>query len=42
MIHDTGNAWMVLCTMTKKSDGGSMQDCIEGKSSPYDDKITRS
>ena len=40
--HDTRNAWMALCAMTKKSEGGSTQIALKGKSSPYDDKITRS
>ena len=30
-IHDTRNAWMALCAMTRKSDGGSAQSCIEVK-----------
>ena len=41
MSHDIGNAWMALCAMTKKSDRGSTQSCIEMKNSLYDDKIAR-
>ena len=40
--HDIRNAWMALCAMTKKSDGGSTHSCVEVKNSPYDDKITKS
>ena len=40
--HGIKNAWMALCAMTRKSDGGSAQDCVEVKNSPYDDKITKS
>ena len=40
--HDIRNAWMALCAMTKKSDGGSTHSWVEVKYSPYDDKITKS
>ena len=42
MSRDIRNAWMALCAMTKKSDGGSTRGCVEVKNSPYDDKITKS
>ena len=40
--HDIRNAWMALCAMTKKSERGSTWIALKGKSSPYDDKITKS
>ena len=31
MSHDIRNAWMALCAMTKRSDGGSARVALKGK-----------